>query len=145
MTGTRLLFVCAWMITIACGACASPVEQDLYLMEMRRELVGDTWSESGGCILTNFESGGGTWSSRSQEAGSDDYVVDMNGGGGSPVVNVSLSSAGEILEERDYDFAFLASGEVDRIDVVTAAGRVHQLVIWGGSACDYSAVPDPKP
>lgn len=145
MTGTRLLFVCAWMIAIACGACASPVEQDLYLMEMRRELIGDTWQEGGGCTLTNFGDGSGTWSSGSQTAGDDDYVLEMHGGGGSPVVHVSVSSAGEVLEERDYDTEFLASGEVDRIDTVTAAGRVHQLLLWGGPECDYSKVPDSEP
>lgn len=62
---------------------------------------------------------------------------------------VTVSSQDEILETRDYDIGFVRSGEVDRFQITTHAGRVFDLAYWGGSRCDTSRhvikVPDATP
>ena len=103
-----------------------------YAVHQEKELTAEEPVETGpGCVLAvySYGSSGTASSSTGVPWESHDFVLDMQTEGKG--LEVKVSSQGELLEERDYDTAFLRSGEVDGFQVTTLDERVFQLVFWG--------------
>lgn len=81
----------------------------------------------------SFGSSGSASSSTGVPWDSLDFELSMQTEGKG--LEVTVSSQGEPLAERSYDFVFLRSGEVDEFKVTTLNERVYQLVFWGAKEC----------
>jgi hypothetical protein len=75
----------------------------------------------------------GTSDVESQATHVGDFNFIEGADGDSYVVRVFTDS--DLLVERRYSEAVLASGKVDEFSVTTHAGAVHTLRFWGGHVC----------
>ena len=118
---------------------------DIYMMSERYELT-DQGEElaGGGCLFAISADGeGGGSSTTGGKWGPGGLDPDFIYGETTDLkrVTVTIRSNDEIIEERQYDEAFLESGKVDRFLVLTERGRVFRFAYWGGPECDTSHLP----
>ena len=89
-------------------------------------------------VTTGNGMGGGTAPGATS---SYQYSYESKGNGVRFVFN---DAGGEVLEERNYDAAFIASGRRDEV-VVEVGGEVMRFVNWGTQECGTIRDPDPEP
>ncbi|HTU59975.1 MAG TPA: hypothetical protein VMF89_16095 [Polyangiales bacterium] len=94
---------------------------------------GGTAFVGSGCDSVSDSAGAGTG------FGGPDYEVTHLQQGDGILVTVR-GAADEVLAEREYTEAFLATGEQKTLDVELGDGRTLRLRHWGGDSCE----PDPN-
>ena len=128
---------------VLAGAFTSGCEDDgIYLMSQIEQQKDGEWADfGGGCMLALSDDfsgsglGGGVAGGPGLPPPGDFEYEEYSDKRG---VTVTVRSDGEVLEEREYNEAFLKSGEVDTFEVMTHAGFVYRLSYWGGPECDTS-------
>lgn len=126
------------LLVVFAAGCGDHGEE-LYVMDQRyehdAEYGGGPFT---GCTLAVYDDGGvgeGTLAGGPPGLQGDFVIEDFTEGKG---LEVTVRSGEEILATRNYDVAFVRSGEVDTFQVTTHAGRVFDLAYWGGPRCDTS-------
>lgn len=132
-----------WLLGLGLALGAGCEGDDIYVMSEIYELDGSERIFSGGGCAMGIQDerfGGSGESGSSLAAADDDFVVIETARDGR--YTVVVSSGDEELARREYGKSELLSGDEDRFQVETLAGRRYELAYWGGRDCDTSHVPD---
>jgi hypothetical protein len=125
------LAACAGLLLCTLGGCGD----DLYVMGELYEIEGEMRKHAlSSC--TPFDERGPVPHGRGGPGGSRDLVVEQRMAGDSFLVVVT--SDDDEIARRKYGATQLESGERDEFRITTRAGRVYELVYWGGRQCDAS-------
>lgn len=145
--GYRLGLLGVGALGLVLGGCQQPDEGPYLQTEFYETKAGESERYLGGsCMGVSQESGfgGGTAPGATDSENLQiryQYVYESTGDG----VHFAFTNQGSgAKEERNYNAAFIASGERDEV-VVQVGGDERRFVNWGTAECEPIREPDPEP
>lgn len=130
-----------WLVAgLAIGAMGCP-STSLYLNYSIESREGDgAWTSHGGGCMADTSDGSGASGSAASGSGGEDYEISFVSADGKTRFTAIVK--GEVVEERDFDRAFLNSGDEEVVIVELPNGSTRRYTFWGSSECEGPTWPE---